>query len=262
MTGPSAARPDFSGARILLAEDNPLNQFVAADQIALTGATLVIVNNGREAVAAVERERWDLVLMDIQMPEMDGIEASRSIRSRRSADELPIIAMTAHALAEERERCLAAGMNDFVTKPVDFPTLMNRIERWLRPSADNAVSPAPTIAALHEGLDHIDEDLALRYAMGETERMIAVIRQFLEHYRDMPEILRDQARGNDRESLRAIAHKLKGTSPYVGAKRFGGFAAHVERAVAVDHEDWRELVHHLADALDVLTGKLAAKIAD
>ncbi len=261
--GLAAARPDFSGARILLAEDNPLNQFVAADQIALTGATLVIVNNGREAVAAVERERWDLVLMDIQMPEMDGIEASRSIRTRRTADELPIIAMTAHALAEERERCLAAGMNDFVTKPVDFPTLMSRIERWLKPlEARRAVSPAPTLAATREGLDHIDEDLALRYAMGETERMIAVIRQFLEHYRDMPEILRDQARGNDRESLRAIAHKLKGSSPYVGAERFGGFAAHVERAVTVEHEDWQEQVHHLADALDVLTGKLAAMIAD
>ncbi|MBI5901464.1 MAG: response regulator [Rhodocyclales bacterium] len=261
--GLAAARPDFRGARILLAEDNPLNQFVAADQISLTGATLVIVNNGREAIAAVEREHWDLVLMDIQMPEMDGIEASRSIRKRCTADELPIIAMTAHALAEERERCLAAGMNDFVTKPVDFPTLMTRLERWLKsPLARRAVSPAPTFATLREGLDHIDQDLALRYAMGETERMIAVIRRFLEQYREMPEVLRDQARGNDREGLRAIAHKLKGSSPYVGAERFGGFAAHVEQAVAVEHEDWREQVHHLADALDVLTGKLAAMIAD
>ena len=258
-----ARKIDLSGARILLAEDNPLNRFVAAEQIAQTGATLETANNGREAVAAVERGHWDLVLMDIQMPEMDGIAASRAIRGRYSATTLPIIAMTAHALAEERERCLDAGMNDFLTKPVEFDILIACLQRSLpgRQTA-GAVSALPAPAAEPVVGEEIDRELALRYALGETERMVAVKRRFLEQHRETADHLRGLARDNDSQGSRAIAHKLKGSSHYVGAAGFGGFAAAVEQAAADEHENWRELAHRLADALDMLTVKLADAIAD
>jgi len=262
-----ADRPgEFRGCRILLVEDNPLNQFVASDLLAMTGASLTVASNGLDAVEAVMSSEWDLVLMDVQMPVMDGIAATQSIRAQFDADRLPIIAMTAHAIAEERDRCLAAGMNDFVSKPVDFPLLLQVLRRWLKPAAQLpepvAQKPAggmttPTELA-ESGFHDFDQAVALRFAMGETARMMTVIESFLRHNQDTPERLRDHARANDRERSREIAHKLKGTSPYVGAVALGEFAARVERATREGHDDWREQVHALAEAVEKLSGKLAA----
>ena len=124
-----AAAPNLTGIRVLLVEDNAVNQQIAVELLTRGGAAVTVANNGREAVAAitgaVQPPPCDIVLMDMQMPVMDGHEATREIRSDPRYDSLPIIAMTAQAMAEERDQCLAEGMNDHITKPID-PDLLYR----------------------------------------------------------------------------------------------------------------------------------------
>jgi CheY-like chemotaxis protein len=119
--------------RILVAEDNPVNQAVARRLLQKRGHIVTTVNNGREALAAVEKETFDMILMDVQMPEMDGLEATRAIRAqeRHSGGHLPIIAMTAHAMQGDRELCLAAGMDAYVSKPIAVHELLGAIDHVL-----------------------------------------------------------------------------------------------------------------------------------
>ena len=121
----------IKGARILLAEDNEVNQLVARKILEKAGLEVKIANNGREALTMIEQEPFDLVLMDIQMPEMDGLEASRRLRADPRYAELPIVAMTAHAMSGDRELSLSAGMNDHVTKPINLPELFGTLVRWI-----------------------------------------------------------------------------------------------------------------------------------
>jgi len=123
-----------AGARILIAEDNRTNQVVIRAQLRKLGHTADVVGDGAEAVEAVLREPYDLVLMDCEMPTLDGYEATRRIRES-SASRIPIIALTAHAMAGDRERCLSAGMNDFISKPVDLKLLANLLTKWLPEAA-------------------------------------------------------------------------------------------------------------------------------
>ncbi len=135
--------------RILLAEDNPTNQVVATRLLEKMGFSVVAVDNGQDAVRALETGSFDLVLMDLQMPIMDGFEATRTIRDPQSAvrnRRVPIVAMTAHALKGDRERCLEAGMDDYVSKPVDPKKLATVAERWIGRSANRVHTPTPADA--------------------------------------------------------------------------------------------------------------------
>lgn len=124
-------RTHYAGARILLVEDNAINLEVALEILKGTGLALDTAKNGREAVAMVRTTAYELILMDVQMPEMDGLEATRVIRSMASNRDLPILAMSAHIFAEDRQACLEAGMNDFVAKPVEPQNLFATIIKWL-----------------------------------------------------------------------------------------------------------------------------------
>ena len=120
-------------AHILLAEDNEINQLIAKELLELRGYSVNVANNGREAVDMVAAGSYDLVLMDIQMPEMDGLAATAEIRSRKQFEKLPIIAMTANAMAGDREKSLSVGMNDHVTKPIEASVLYETVRQWLLP---------------------------------------------------------------------------------------------------------------------------------
>lgn len=146
----SITRLRAATVRILLAEDNVVNQHVAQGMLKKLGLHADAVANGAEAVAALTMIPYDLVLMDCMMPEMDGYEATRQIRSLSSGvlnHDIPVIAMTANAMLGDRQRCLAAGMNDYVSKPVDAKALAAAIDRWLPPDSTCAASPVPSLSA-------------------------------------------------------------------------------------------------------------------
>jgi CheY-like chemotaxis protein len=126
---PGALKP------ILLAEDNELNQIIAKKFLEKKGFRVEVANNGQEALDMLQAGDYELVLMDIQMPVMDGISAAREIRKKERFKDLPIIAMTAHAMAGDREKSLEAGMNDHITKPIDVKALYAALSRWIRPAA-------------------------------------------------------------------------------------------------------------------------------
>jgi CheY-like chemotaxis protein len=133
--GKIAAQPaaDFTGARLLLVEDNLINQEVAREILEGAGFVVDAVNNGLEAVEAVRSNDYDAVVMDVEMPVMSGYEATRLIRGDARSKDLPIIAMTAHALQEVREECLAVGMSDYVTKPIEKGWVFSVLSRWVKP---------------------------------------------------------------------------------------------------------------------------------
>ena len=142
-TDPDALR----GIRILLAEDNPVNQKVAKIILRKLGCLVQVANNGEEAVAEVQRQRYDLVLMDCQMPVMDGYEATRMIRLLPNAEaEIPVIAMTANAMEGDRERCLQAGMDDYLTKPIQPQALVVALRRWGGVGAESFDSPLEQVS--------------------------------------------------------------------------------------------------------------------
>ncbi len=142
-SGPRHMEERLRGARVLLVEDNEINREIAREMLENAGVQVDIASNGQEAVEAVRQQAFDVVLMDIQMPEMDGYEATREIRRDDSRQNLPIIAMTAGVMTSERERASAAGMNDYITKPINGDELRQIIARWLEPFHRNAADAAP-----------------------------------------------------------------------------------------------------------------------
>ena len=134
--------PDATGIRVLLVEDNEMNQQVATELLESAGAIVRVANHGGEAVKILtegdQAPAFDVVFMDLQMPEMDGFTATRLLRRAPRLHKLPIIAMTAHALVEERQRCLDAGMNDHVSKPIDPDHLLSTLLRWAKPRPKQA----------------------------------------------------------------------------------------------------------------------------
>ena len=157
---PQRTQPPLEGKRVLVVEDNPVNQLVCQAMLARFGLIVEIANNGIEGLQALERNRFDLVLMDCQMPEMDGFTATAAIRQqeRESADHrhVPIIALTANAMEGDRARCLAAGMDDYLAKPFTMAQLSEMLTQWLRvQTAAQSTEPAPSPAA---GPNHTPSD--------------------------------------------------------------------------------------------------------
>ncbi|HZP42685.1 MAG TPA: PAS domain S-box protein [Candidatus Binatia bacterium] len=220
-TDAAAAGERRLGLRVLVAEDNPINQNVAVGMVERWGCRADAVANGREALAALERARYDVVLMDVQMPEMDGFEATAAIR-RREGDglaRLPIIAMTAHAMAGDRERCLAADMDDYVAKPLRAAELHRALARWsghtapaeaaVTPRAAEDAAPVFDVAQLHESTG---ADAALE---------AAILDDFLAQLPTLVDALRDALAAADPRRLGATAHSLRGSCYAVGAMALG-----------------------------------------
>jgi signal transduction histidine kinase/DNA-binding response OmpR family regulator len=213
-THPSA-RQDGPRLRILLAEDNPVNQKLALGILAKRGHSVLVANNGREAVEAAEQERFDLVLMDVHMPEMGGFEATGLIRQRERAQggHLPIVAVTARAMLGDRERCLEAGMDDYLTKPVKVTDLLEIIDRLVVRSsvlnAEGSDGPADSDFENRVLRDRFDGDLDL---------LREVAHVFLESTPSLLGELRAAATTGDAAAVARIAHRLRGSLANFGAE--------------------------------------------
>jgi CheY-like chemotaxis protein len=190
--------------RVLLAEDNIVNQRVAVGLLKRRGHHVTVVENGQEAVDAVEREQFDIVLMDLQMPVMGGLEATKAIREREremSRDRLRIVAMTAHAMQGDRERCLAAGMDGYLSKPTESRTLFAEVE------GDANNSPTPPI----------DENDLVSRLHGDKELAAEIVRLFSEECPGLLESIRTALDQRDPSAVRRAAHTLKGAASTAAA---------------------------------------------
>ena len=226
-------RPSLRGIsgkrnRILVAEDNPVNQKVALALLERMGYRAEAVANGHEAILVLEMAEYDLVLMDMQMPVMDGIEATRKIRERAEWSHLPIIAMTAHAITEHREECIAAGMNDYLAKPVDPLELAGTIRKWL--SVD--VGMPESAPAAHETqtpeATFFDGSDLFALVEGDEELFREVLSEFIESTTGLVAELQAAAAGGDFAAAKRLAHSLKGSAATVGASELRNIAAAIE----------------------------------
>jgi two-component system, sensor histidine kinase and response regulator len=237
----AALRRRHAGAHLLLAEDNVVNQEVAVELLRGAGLIVDVARNGLEAVAMVRANAYDLVLMDVQMPEMDGLAATREIRGMPERFKLPVLAMTANAFGEDRAACLAAGMDDHIVKPVDPKALFATLLRWLpaptrvlferEPAPHVDASPADLPPALHE-VDGLDAEIGLARIGGKAPAYVRLLRQFTAHYGDGFAALRDAMDDGRADDARRHAHSLKGAAGAIGATHVQALAAALEMAFA------------------------------
>ncbi|MBP7738500.1 MAG: PAS domain S-box protein [Spirochaetes bacterium] len=230
--------PSFQGRRILLVEDNAINREVAIRMLEDTGMSVDIAENGVEAIQKVASEIYDLVFMDVQMPEMDGFEATRTIRSDAKYNDLPIIAMTAYAMSGDRERCIEAGMNDHMSKPFDPDQFYAICRKWMpeRTHIDGTVPAtqterSPDDLSLIMGLPGIDVHYAILHFSGRTDILPDIIREFCDMYADVRERLDSFMASKDTDGLRKFAHSMRGAAGTVAAIRAMDTAAALEECI-------------------------------
>jgi CheY-like chemotaxis protein/HPt (histidine-containing phosphotransfer) domain-containing protein len=234
----AAARSALAGARILLVEDNAVNQEVGVGLLQRAGAHVSVAGNGREALARLADEPFDAVLMDVQMPVMDGLEACRAIRLEPRFAALPIIAMTAGALPEERMLTAQAGMNDHLTKPIDSATLEATLARWLaRPAAQPlatqplaALPPAKAAPAPAASEMTLNVAAGLQLLDGSVGLYRRVLETFLADIDASRQRLRAALAAGDPQALRRLAHSTKGAAATVGAQALRAAAQALEQA--------------------------------
>ena len=243
----AALRNHHAGARVLLVEDNQVNQEVVLDLLNWVGLSVDSASNGRIALDKVAAGRYDLVLMDVQMPEMDGLEATRALRADAAHAALPIVAMTANAFAEDRQACLAAGMNDFVAKPVDPGDLYKTLLRWLAaPGRVRAATELSTPAAAandvasaaladatvpFRDIPGLTPARGLAIVRGDVNKYLRLLRIFAKSHGQDMQRLRGLLAGGDWAEAQRLAHGLKGASATLGAQPVTDSAAKLELAL-------------------------------
>jgi len=255
------------GAHILLVDDNSINQEVANEFLLDVGMVVTIASNGRECLDALQHGPFDLVLMDIQMPEMDGLEVTRRIRQDSRFKDLPIIAMTAHAMAGDREKSLAAGMNDHITKPIDQAVLYQTLKEWIpeKPSATLPEKPrrASDVAIPDEvslpSLPGIDQVEALKVLNHNTRLFVKMLYDFQKNYGGLPTLLLELSGAGKWRVIQEKAHAVKGVAGYIGSAFLMQAAQKLEDALKDDRRE--EAANHLVsfiDALDAILSSLSA----
>jgi len=273
----------IAGLRVLLTEDNEINQQVAIELLSGEGVQIDVAANGKEALNMVGLEPYDAVLMDLQMPEMDGYEATRAIRAQEKHAKLPIIAMTAHAMASEREKCLAAGMNDHITKPVDPDHLFATLAKWTgrdgsqvafaaatapkpaaRPgSLDARKPPAPSDgSALPDEIQGIDMAAARQMMRGNDAILRRLLGDFHAKYMNLAETIGEALESGDMGTAERTSHSLKGVSGNIRAGRVFEASKALNDALrsGTDTANVEPLLAALAEALNEVDKSLGAAL--
>ncbi|MDP1527195.1 MAG: response regulator [Rhodocyclaceae bacterium] len=265
------------GARLLLCEDNQLNQQVATEILRDAGMIVDVASNGRIAVESVRAmsvklASYDLILMDLQMPEMDGFEATRIIRQETVSQPIPVVAMTASAMSTDREQCLDVGMVDFVPKPIEPETLFRVLLRWIKPRLDqhgmvpdmlpeiDMAAEAAEAQALPE-IPGLDQVAGLRRVLGKTDRYIAMLRGFVESQAGAVTEIRQALEAQDAKTAQRLAHTLKGLAGNIGSAELQQAAKAVEDALREGHEA-AALIDGLMTMLDRQVAAIAAALPE
>jgi two-component system, sensor histidine kinase and response regulator len=224
----------LKGGRVLLVEDNIVNQQVASEILKSVGMLVTIADNGKKALKAVEEGSFDIILMDVQMPEMDGIEATRIIRKDDKNRNLPIIAMTAHAMSGDRERFLEAGMNDHTPKPIDPESFFATLAKWIdkkdvTENVDSDFVKPQRFDALPAKLEGIDVNDALKRIMGNKALLRDIILDFCSSFSDAEKRIKSLIDAGDITEAEALIHNIKGAAGNIGASRL--------HHIAIEYDD-------------------------
>jgi two-component system sensor histidine kinase/response regulator len=222
------------GARILLAEDNDLNQQVATELLRDAGFVVDVAGNGRIALEKARRKRYDLVLMDMQMPVMDGLTATRELRAASLCATTPVVALTANAMLQDREKCQEAGMDDFLAKPIDPDELWRALLRWVKPRASQPAQPVATAvepAGAPSDVPGLNTALGLRRVLGKNSLYLDMLRKFVAGQGDALARFKDALDRGDQSTAERIAHTLKGVAGNIGAEELQAQAGALEASV-------------------------------
>jgi len=257
----SEAIARLRGAKILLVEDNEVNQELAMELLQSNGLAVALANNGAEALSQLESGNFDGVLMDIQMPIMDGYEATHKIRQQTQYRDLPVIAMTANAMAGDREKVLSAGMNDHIAKPINVYDMFNTMAQWIKPAHPELVSAAQNRSTdtdeLIPELAGINTGAGLAITQGNTALFRKLLLKFRANYADFSNAFRDAQKSDDAQAVTRLAHSLKGVASNIGATQVQRAAGALEQASINGQSDLEALLQHVNEVLEPLIDELA-----
>ncbi|RKZ53163.1 MAG: hypothetical protein DRR16_11935 [Candidatus Parabeggiatoa sp. nov. 3] len=259
----------IQGARILLVEDNAINQQVAQETLESEGLMVEIANNGKKAIAMIGKTDFDAILMDVQMPEMDGYEATRLIRENPQYSELPIIAMTAHAMSGDKEKCLAAGMNDYITKPIEVDRLFSSLKKWVTPQSSELPSPpiceieAPSGDMMDfetpfpDELPGIDIAEGLNRLLGNRQLYFEILQDFHTEYHDIVNQIKACLKQGNTEKFRHLLHSFKGVTGNLAINNLSEASKALEMILKTGDEITPELLKPFEDAVTDVMNTLA-----
>ncbi len=218
-----------NGAHLLLVEDNPFNQELAVDLLRTAGVAVTVAGDGREALELLAENRFDGVLMDCQMPVMDGYATTRALRRQAAYADLPVIAMTANAMVGDREKALAAGMNDHIAKPIDVDEFFSTIARWVHPAVAPIAATAGTDSEMAGAFPGIDIEAGRGHTKGDNRLYQRMLDMFLDSQRDFVTRFREASASGDLPTAMRLAHDLKGLAATIGAHAVQTAAASLEQ---------------------------------
>jgi CheY-like chemotaxis protein len=252
----------IKGARILLVEDNDLNQEVALELLTDAGFVVDLAEDGQRALNKLAAADYDIVLMDMLMPVMDGVTATRTLRLDPRWQGLPVVAMTANAMEEDRLRCLAAGMNDHIAKPIEPEHLWKALLKWVKPreskSATVMENKTPSDLSFLSGIDGLDSFNALRRVLGKKALYESMLRKFITGQKSVVAEIAGALQENAWDEAERLAHTLKGVAGNIGATALVSLAIELESAIK-ERQSRPQIEDHLQRLeapLDLLIGQL------
>lgn len=252
---------NIAGAKILLVEDNEINQQVAVELLAMAKLEVSVASNGQEALDSLAIDKFDAVLMDIQMPVMDGYDATREIRKDSNFQDLPIIAMTANAMAEDKERCLKVGMNDHISKPIDPNELMSQLSKWVKPTGQVVDVTPKDLPATDDSiikLEDFDVDAALFRVGGSLEVYRKTLNKVARSQEGVLDRIQNSLHEGDYKQASIDTHSLKGLAGTIGADFLVAPAQALENQLHLCQENFTpETIDHAVALLEALKPALA-----